>query len=421
MRPDPPPARWRGARGCAREPPLGSSRGDASSGRGPQGPGGLERRGGAVDHVLVDRAARQPDRVLDALGPKLPCATTTGCRSPSRIAPPTFSGSSSSRSPPSGRGPAGRRGTTRPRSGSRRGSRPRPPSRVPSITLSATLPVKPSATTTSAPRAGQVGALDVADEVEPPASASARARRARRACPCRTPRRSRAGRPRARDALHGLHEARAHVRELDEVLGAHLDVRARVEQEHGPAGDRHEHGERRAVDALDPLDGSVAAASVGPGAPAETSASARPRRRRRAAWTIEASRFERTAATASSPALTRLGRVDDLGVRAGGAGDLGRGAEQEDGQPRAGDSLGDCARPLVGAVRVDRDHSSSGRARPAARRPRDPRRCRSSGRRGAAAAARRSAGSAAGPAARSCAASGACSSARGTVSAWGRP
>src|SRR4051812_44798558 len=34
-------------------------------------------------------------------GPKLPCPTTTGLRRPSRIAPPTFSGSRSSRSPPS--------------------------------------------------------------------------------------------------------------------------------------------------------------------------------------------------------------------------------------------------------------------------------------------------------------------------------
>ena len=55
------------------------------------------------------------------------------------------------------------------------------------------------------------------------------------------------------------------------------------------------------------LTDSVAAASVGPVLPAETRASARPSPTAFAAWTIEASGRERTAATASSPALTVSG------------------------------------------------------------------------------------------------------------------
>src|SRR5262245_5746557 len=88
-------------------------------------------------------------------GPKLPCATTTGLRSPSRIAPPNASGSSS------------------PRSGCTRFRISRPPTvdtrpertasliasrtvrAVASITFSATLPVKPSVTITSAPAPGR--------------------------------------------------------------------------------------------------------------------------------------------------------------------------------------------------------------------------------------------------------------------------
>src|SRR5918995_3156294 len=83
------------------------------------------------------------------VGPKLPCATTTGFRSPSRIAPPTFSGSRSSRSFPSlprtSRPP---RVETAPERTRERIS-PKATLRVPSSTFSATLPVNPSATSTS--------------------------------------------------------------------------------------------------------------------------------------------------------------------------------------------------------------------------------------------------------------------------------
>ena len=51
------------------------------------------------------------------------------------------------------------------------------------------------------------------------------------------------------DAEHRLAEGGAEEGELDEVLGAHLDVGADVEEEHGLAGDRQLHGERRALHA----------------------------------------------------------------------------------------------------------------------------------------------------------------------------
>ena len=102
---------------------------------------------------------------------------------------------------------------------------------VPSIVLSITLPVKPSVTTTSASPVGDREALDVADE--------ARMRRGSASWAATT-----ASVPfvglravgqqrdaRALDALDRLHEGRAHVRELDEVLGADVDVGAGVEQQ----------------------------------------------------------------------------------------------------------------------------------------------------------------------------------------------
>jgi hypothetical protein len=54
--------------------------------------------------------------------------------------------------------------------------------------------------------------------------------------------------------VHGLHERRAHVRELDEHLGPDLDVRARVEQQERLPGHRDDHGESGPVDALHALE-----------------------------------------------------------------------------------------------------------------------------------------------------------------------
>src|SRR3954462_3281574 len=57
-------------------------------------------RASRVRSTIRSSTARRASRMALAIpfGPKLPCATTTGLRSPRRIAPPTASGSSSSRS-----------------------------------------------------------------------------------------------------------------------------------------------------------------------------------------------------------------------------------------------------------------------------------------------------------------------------------
>jgi hypothetical protein len=60
---------------------------------------------------------------------------------------------------------------------------------------------------------------------------------------------------RALDAHDDLHERRAHVRELDQVLGPHLDVGAGVEQQERLPRHRDEQRERRPVDAAGALEG----------------------------------------------------------------------------------------------------------------------------------------------------------------------
>src|SRR5215211_435336 len=105
----------------------------------------------AVRSTMRWSTARRASRTAAAIpsGPKLPCATTTGRRSPSRIAPPTRSGSSCSRRAPS------RRLMSSPpaldTAPERIASRMAPVTAlaVPSMAFSATLPVKPSVTTTS--------------------------------------------------------------------------------------------------------------------------------------------------------------------------------------------------------------------------------------------------------------------------------
>ncbi len=187
-------------------------------------------RAAAVRSTMSSSAARRAKRTAFAIPSTLdfPWATTTGRRTPSRIAPPVVLGSSCSRRP------ARRPRTSSPPSDDR--SPPRMASRtapatvfaVPSISFRATLPVKPSVTTTSDRAGRQVGALDVAREVE-------RARRellVRGHDLVRSLLRLLADREqpdaRAGDSVHRLHEGRAHVSELDEVLGPDVHVRARV-------------------------------------------------------------------------------------------------------------------------------------------------------------------------------------------------
>src|SRR5215213_827396 len=109
-----------------------------------------------VRPTMSSSAARRANFTACSMpvGPKLPCATTTGFRSPSRIAPPTFSGSKSSRSFPSlPRTSSPPRLDIAPDRIRERISAPKTFS-VLSSTFSATLPVNPSATTTSTPAVG---------------------------------------------------------------------------------------------------------------------------------------------------------------------------------------------------------------------------------------------------------------------------
>ena len=123
-------------------------------------------------------------------------------------------------------------------------------SAVPSMTLRKTLPVKPSVTITSASPVPTAKPSTLPVKRRPSAPLERRVGRLDVLGPLR--RLGAVGEQRDARALHAehrLHEGRAHVGELDEVLGPHLDVRAAVEQQERAAGDRHEHGERRAVHA----------------------------------------------------------------------------------------------------------------------------------------------------------------------------
>ena len=144
---------------------------------------------------------------------------------------------------------------------------------------------------------------------------------------------------------------------------------------------------------------SVAAASVGPVLPADTSASARPSPTAAAAWTIEASRFERTAATASSPALMVSGASTTSACGpAASARSRPPGPNRRTGSPERATPSATAAGPWSAPFASTAITRRLCRPRAAARRPRGRRRCRSSGTRDAAGAARGSAGSAGGPA-----------------------
>ena len=161
------------------------------------------------------------------------------CRSPSSTAPPCSSGSSSSRSARS----AGR--SSSPPSFERSEDSAAPPTAPssaaddPSIDLQRDV----AGEAVGDDHVGLAGAdreaLDVADEVQ--ARRVAASTRVRRDDDLRALGRLRAvgqqRHARGRHAGHGLHERRAHVRELDEMLRADLDVRARVEQQERLARD----------------------------------------------------------------------------------------------------------------------------------------------------------------------------------------
>jgi hypothetical protein len=136
------------------------------------------------------------------------------------------------------------------------------------MTFSATLPVKPSVTTTSA-----TPAVNPKPSTFPTKSNDAPARSDRVACAATT-----SSRPRPAsvpfdssptrgpgDAEHRGRQRGAHERELHEVLGPDGVVGADVEQRDRRAGDGHADGEGRAVDARRALDVEQARREGGPG------------------------------------------------------------------------------------------------------------------------------------------------------------
>ena len=175
---------------------------------------------------------------------------------------------------------------------------------VPSISFSATLPVKPSVTTTSTAPVEEVAPLDVAAEVDAlGAAASSRhapRRPPRSPCSASSPTESRPTRG-SLDPEHGLAEGGAEEGELDQVLGADLGVGADVEKEHGacrgPGAATASAGRWTPFSRRSP---KVAAAIVAPVEPGLAIASERPSATSAAARTIEASFLARTAGTGSS-------------------------------------------------------------------------------------------------------------------------
>jgi hypothetical protein len=280
-------------------------------------------------------------------------------------------------------------------------------------------------------------ALDVADEVEVARGGELGvgghdvARAARRLLAVGEQRHTRALEP-----VDRLHEGGAHMRELDEVLGPHLDVGADVEQQERRLGGRHHDRQRRTVDAPRAPDLEEAGGQHRAGRAAGDER-VRPTRRDRPDGLDDRGLRRGTDGT---------GGVGGLGDRHRGVDDLDAGrrvaeprrrAEQQDVDAalgREGRAARHFAGPEIGSVRVQRDGdpvghdpgASSGRARDRGRRPRSRRppcrrRSRSAGRRGAGAAADGTAGRSSAPAPRSCAATGAGSCARATASASGRP
>ena len=162
------------------------------------------------------------------------------------------------------------------------------------------------------------------------------------------------------DAHHGLHERRAHVGELDEVLGPDGDVRAAVEQQERLAGHGHEHGERRPVDAARALDVEQAGGERGAGGAAGDErvgaavgdGRARPGRSRPSASTRTARAgsaalaIETGASTTSTP-----GRGLDLRRGAEDAAPARRRATAASAAPRA-TSRGPASAPLASSATV---------------------------------------------------------------------
>ncbi len=230
---------------------------------------------------------------------------------------------------------------------------------VPSSTLSATLPVKPSATSTSALARGRSKPSRLPMKFRSPSAMRSWAVSTSGVpLPDSSPNGQQADLG-PLDPHHGLHEAGAQVGELDEVLGAHLHAGARVEQEHRPArhGEQHrERGAKHAAQAPDREGGGGQRRAGGAGGDECVRATIADSTR---GLDDRGVGLGADGGDGLLAGLDRVGRVDDLGQGPGCVAQLCRGPEQEHGQARASDPLRDGGRPLVGAVRVDRDHYSS--------------------------------------------------------------
>ena len=170
---------------------------------------------------------------------------------------------------------------------------------------------------------------------------------------------------RARDAHHRLHERGAHVRELDELLGPHVDVRAAVEQQERAPGNGHEHGERRAVDAARSFHVKQAGGERGAGRAAGDQRVGAPVGDGTHGLHDRGVRRVADGAGRIRGLRDRDGRVDHRD--AGRGSDLRRRSEDEHAQRAAGGGERGAARHLcgagVGAVGVERDRQVSGHRR----------------------------------------------------------
>ena len=181
---------------------------------------------------------------------------------------------------------------------------------VPSRVLRATLPVKPSHTITSASPSSKRAPFDVALEVER-ARLEQRVGVERQLIPLLGLLADREqAHPGPVDPEHLLREDRAHVAELEQVLGPCLRVRAGVDQDGGAVlGGDHDR-DPGAEDAGRRRTWSRLAASTAPVFPAETTASASPSPTARTARTSEESGLQADDLGRLVVHLDRLARDD---------------------------------------------------------------------------------------------------------------
>src|SRR5919108_4853281 len=238
-----------------------------------------------VRSTIRSSTARRARRTAVAIpfGPKLPCATTTGLRSPSRIAPPTRSGSISSRScaifprirsPPTlDTGPERIRSLIASRT----------VREVPSSTFSATLPVKPSLTTTSAVAAGRSNPSTLPTKLNgPPCSRSPASRTSGVPLPCSSPTDSSPTRGLATPTTASMNAAPMWAN-WTRCSGRTSTLAPQSRSNTGPLGTGRSTARAGLWTPLIRLMLQVAAARVGPVLPADTRASARPSATERAA------------------------------------------------------------------------------------------------------------------------------------------